>query len=222
MDGRQIPTRSAAVAIAFWLLLVLAAMAWWRPRFWDEPHERFERAQALAGEGKKAEALDVVKDAVASGPANTGFLVFQGYRELELKKVSDAERTFRQALAQEPSNVDASLGLATALAGRNARAAALRTAQSQQAAALTPAQLRQRSHLYAELGAHPLALDDLAQLLHQRPNDPDLLRDAALHARAMKDWQLAATLTLRLSLSTSDPKLREWANETRGEALAAA
>ena len=219
MDGRQISTRSAAIALAFWLLLVVAALAWWRPRFWDEPHQRFERAQGLVQQGRKTEALAAAGDAVASSPTNTGYLIFKAYRELDLNKVADAEQTFRQALAQEPSNIDASLGFATALARRGARTTALRVLQSLSPAALSEAQVRQRSQVYAELRAHVLALDDLSQLLHRDPSNPELLQEATLHARAINDWQRTGTLALRVTAASSDPKVREWANQTRAEAL---
>lgn len=219
MDARQIPTRSAAIALVFWLLLVVAAMAWWRPRFWDEPHERFHRAQALAREGRPAEALAAVDDALTGRPTDTGFLVFKGHRELDLNKPADAERTFRQALAQDPSNVDASLGFAAALGRNKARSAALRTLQALRLAALSESQLRRRSQLYTALDAPLLALDDLAQLLHARPFDAELLREAALRAREVENWQQTAVLALRFGAATSDPALRAWANQTRAEAL---
>jgi len=221
MDARQIPTRSAAVALVFWLLLVVATMAWWRPRFWDEPHERFQRAQSLAREGRKAEALAAVDDALTARPTDTGFLVFKGHRELDLNKPAEAERTFRQALAQDPSNVDASLGFAAALGGNKSRTAALRTLQALRPEALSESQLRRRSQLYTTLEAPRLALDDLAHLLHMRPFDADLLREATLRAREIKDWQQTATLALRVGAATSDAKLRAWANQTRAEALGA-
>ena len=221
MDGRQISTRSAAFALLFWLVLVVAAMAWWRPRFWDEPHERFNRAQALAREGRPAEALVVVEDALTARPADTGFLVFKGHRELDVNKFAEAERTFRQALAQDPSNVDASLGLAAALGRRKARGLALRTLQALSPAALSESQLRRRSQLYTTLDAPLLALEDLAQLLHVRPFDSELLREATLRAREVEDWRQTAVLALRLGAAASDPELRAWANQTRAEALGA-
>ncbi len=221
MDARQIPTRSAAIALVFWLLLVVAAMAWWRPRFWDEPHERFHRAETLAREGRPAEALAAVDDALTGRPTDTGFLVFKGHRELDLNKPAEAERTFRQALAQDPSNVDASLGFAAALGRNKARSAALRTLQALRPAALSESQLRRRSQLYTALDAPLLALDDLAQLLHARPFDAELLREAALRARDLEDWNQTATLALRFGAATSDAALRAWANQTRAEALRA-
>jgi predicted Zn-dependent protease len=222
MDGRQTSTRSAAIALGFWLVLVVGVMAWWRPRFWDEPHERFQRAQALAREGRPSEALAVVDDALTGRPTDTGFLVFKGHRQLDLNQPAEAERTFRQALAQDPSNVDATLGFAAALGRTRARSAALRTLQALPPAALSESQMRRRSQLYAALNAPLLALEDLSQLLHARPHDAELLKEAALHARSVKDWQQTATLAFRVAAATSDASVRAWAHETRAEALEAA
>lgn len=221
MDGRRKLTVSAAIGLALWLLLVVGVVLWWRPRFWVEPYQEFQRAEALWSEGRPAMALAAVARASADAPDNVGYRVFKGYREIDLDRPAVAERTFRDALRLQPSHVEGRLGLATALARQPKREAALATLQSLSVETLSDGQLRRRSQLYAMLQAPVLALDDLTQLLHRDPDNSDLLHEAALLARSRHDWNQVASLTLRLGFAKVDPQVKAWAADTRGEALQA-
>ena len=221
MGGLRKPTANAAIGLALWLLLVVGFVLWSRPRFWVEPHDEFRRAEALWSEGRTAMALAAVARASAEAPDNVGYRVFKGYRELDLDHAAQAERTFREALRRQPSDIEGQLGLAAALTRQQQREAALAVLQSQSAEALSDGQIRRRSQLYARLQAPVLALDDLTQLLHGDPDNPELLHEAALLAHAQMDWNEVAALTLRLGSATDDPQVKAWAADTRGEALQA-
>lgn len=213
--------RSAAVALALWLLAVVAVVFWRRPEFWVEPHKRFQRAQTLAYERHWPEALAAIDRALAADPDNAGYLVFRGYRQLDLGRPADAEQSFRHALRVDPSSVDARLGFAAALARLDKREAALAALQPLSPDTIGAAQLRQRSQLYTALGARQAALDDLSHLLNRDPNNTELLREAAMLAVAQEEWRRAASLTERLGAASQDPAVRQWAASTRGMALEA-
>lgn len=219
MHERSKLTRSAAIALALWLLAVIGLVLWLRPQFWVQPHDRFQEAQALSHERRWPEALAAIDRALAADPNNAGYLVFKAYRQLDLGRPADAEQTFRRALGVDPSNVEARLGVATVLAKQGHRDPALAALQPLSPDVITAGQLRRRSELYTELGARQSALDDLSHLLNADPGNAALLREAAMLAVAEKDWSRTASLTQQLGAVTQDAAVREWASNTRGMAL---
>ena len=72
---------------------------WQRPEFWVEPSERFNRAQTLASARRWAESIASVDAALTAEPHNVGYLVFKGYRQLDLNDDGGAEVTFNRAIA---------------------------------------------------------------------------------------------------------------------------
>ena len=221
MNGRQKLNISAVIGLALWLLAVVAVVFWWHPRFWVVPDQEFRRAEVLLGEGRPDAALASIDRALADAPDTVGYLVFKGYLQLDVDRPADAERTFRDALRLRPSDVEGQLGFATALARQQQREAALAALQSLSVEAISEAQLRRRSQLYAMLMAPLLALDDLTQLLNRNPDNPDLLQEAAVLARSQQNWDQLASLSLRLGSATADPQVKAWAADARGEALEA-
>jgi tetratricopeptide (TPR) repeat protein len=212
---------SAAIALTLWLVAVVTALAWVRPEFWLDRRDRFQRAEELARERRWVESVAWVDRALADEPHNVGYLVFKGYRQLDLEDAPAAEETFRRALREDPSHVEAQLGFARALAEQGKRADAIAALMSLSAETMDAAELRRRSSLYSTLGARELALDDIALLLHADPNNPELLKEATRLSMEIKDWDRAATLSLRLGSATSNPVDRKWAAERRAEALEA-
>jgi Flp pilus assembly protein TadD len=221
IDSRRKLTRRALLALLLWLVAVVGLVLWRRPEFWIQPHERFRQAQRLASEERWAESLTSIGRALENEPANTGYLIFKGYRQLDLKDAAAAERTFNHALQTDPSNPEARLGLATALAQRGKRAAAMAILEPLSTETANASQIRRRAQLYAQLGARQSALDDISALLHTQPQDPDLLKEAAELALLLEDWPRAASLLQRLGSVTSDSRTRQWAADNRAIALQA-
>jgi predicted Zn-dependent protease len=208
-----------AAVLVLWLAVVIIVVLWRRPHFWNDPHEQFLRAQTLEREGRPAEALASVDRAIAKDPRNAGYVVFEGYRYLDLGDSSAAEQSFRRALTIEPANVEARLGLATALARQHRVDEAMAQLQALPSDVLNSNQLKRRSQLFDMLDAPQPALEDLSMALKTAPNDPELLRQATQLAQRLQDWSLTASFAFRLSEATPDPAVRQWALERRAAAL---
>ena len=215
---RTFMMRLAAVLV-LWLAIVVVIVLWRRPNFWDEPHAWFVRAQAFADDRRPADALAAVDRAIARDPTNAGYIIFEGYRHLDLRNPGAAEQSFRRALTIEPSNVEGRLGLATALARLAKRDAAIAELQTIPSDGLSPDELRRRSQLFDMLGAPEPALEDLSMALKVSPNDPELLREATKLAQRLRDWSRAASFGFRLSEAAPDAGLKRWALEQRAAAL---
>jgi len=149
---------TAFVLLSIWLIAVITVVLWRRPEFWVEPNQRFERAEALAKEGRPREAIAAVDLALAKEPGNVGYLVFKGYRQLDLGDNAGAQQTFSRALAIDPSHAEARLGSASALAQLDKRDEALTTLQPLSPETVSSAQLHRRSQLYSTLDAPQSAL----------------------------------------------------------------
>ena len=91
IDSRRKLILSASVAIILWLSAVIVVVPWQRPEFWVEPSERFNRAQTLASARRWTESIASVDAALTAEPHNVGYLVFKGYRQLDLKDDGGAE-----------------------------------------------------------------------------------------------------------------------------------
>jgi tetratricopeptide (TPR) repeat protein len=223
MDARQKLTLEAAAGLAVWFGAVLACLWWSRPLFWVNAYAEFDEARALASQGRFVEAVRSVDrrwtGARAPVGSNPGYMVFRAYRWLDLAQPAGAEEAFRDVLRTDPSNVEAALGLATALIQQNQHAAAQLTLMSLGPRTISPAELRRRSQLFISIGARELALNDLRRLLENQPSDPELLKEAVVLARGERRWDETASLAARLASVTRDPELRTWASDTRGEAL---
>lgn len=210
-----------AVATVVWLALLVGVVLWKQPAFWVQPHDRFREAQALASRKQWTDALRAVDQALAGDPDNAGYLVFKGYRELDLDAPGRAEGSFRHALRVQPSSAEASLGLAAALARQGRRDAAVSVLQTLHPDNLDAVQLRRRSQWYAMLGAYEPALQDLNQLLAKSPHDLELLQEASSMAFALQDWNRAVSLSSRLAAAASEPDLKRSALNNRAMALQA-
>src|ERR1700682_2804045 len=99
-----------------WLAAAVGTVLWYWPTVRQEPLDRapeaFDRAQRLAITGRPAEALEAVNKALATRPRDAGYLVFKGYRELDLVRLGEGEASFRHALTLQPTSAEAQIGLA--------------------------------------------------------------------------------------------------------------
>jgi choline-sulfatase len=85
-----------------------------RPR--DEAHFS-GMIQSLASQGRKADALALAREAVASLPGSVGLQRQLGGRLMDAGKPAEAEAAFRKATELAPRDLGARLGLAMALKG---------------------------------------------------------------------------------------------------------
>jgi Flp pilus assembly protein TadD len=216
---------------AAWLLLAVATVLWFRPMFWrakpptataTATSDPFNNAQAFVAAKRPADALTAVNEALEAQPGNAGYLVFKGYRFVDLAQPDKAEATFRQAIALQPATAEATLGLAQALAAQAKRDEALSTLQALRTSDLTREQLHRRSRMYSTLSAFTLGLDDVMALLADAPADGALLDEASTLALASKDWNAAASLSERLVASSDDPVVKHRATSRRAMALRSA
>lgn len=91
----------------------------------NDPVARHHLGVALVHEGRIQEGLEALGRARAQGPGYLRPVVMTGDAQLRLMEFREAERTFRAALAMDPSSRDARVGLAEALAGQDEREAAM-------------------------------------------------------------------------------------------------
>src|SRR5205085_2361400 len=109
-SSRRKRSVTAFVVLMLWLLAVISVVLWRRPEFWIDANQRFQRAQALASGGRPREAIAAVDLALAKQPDNVGYLVFKGYRQLDVGDNAGAQQTFGRAISIDPSHTDARLG----------------------------------------------------------------------------------------------------------------
>src|SRR5436190_18640701 len=112
-SSRRTQSVIAFVLLMLWLLAVIAVVLWRRPEFWIDANQRFRRAQALASEGRPRDAIAAVDLALAKQPDNVGYLVFKGYRQLDVGDNAGAQQSFGRAISIDPSNIEARLGSAS-------------------------------------------------------------------------------------------------------------
>src|SRR5688500_15815662 len=96
MERRRKLTLSALVVVVGWLSVVVALTLSTYPRFWIDPDDQFRLATAVADARRFDEALPLARAASSAAPDNVGYLVFIGYRELDINQPIDAEGTFRR------------------------------------------------------------------------------------------------------------------------------
>src|SRR5688500_9060207 len=108
-------TLSALLALSLWLIAVVAGVLWFRPEFWIEPRERYERAVALAAEKRTRESLITIDRAVKGDPTNPGYLLCKGDRQLDSGDHAGGRSTSERAIQLARTQTAARLGLATAL-----------------------------------------------------------------------------------------------------------
>ena len=214
-SNRRKPSVTAFVVLILWLLAVIAVVLWRRPEFWIDANQRFQRAEALASEGRVREAIEAVDLALAKQPDNVGYLVFKGYRQLDIGENAGAQQSFGRAMSIDPSHTEARLGSASTLAQLRKRDEALTTLQPLSPETTSSAQLHRRSQLYSRLDAPQSALGDLSALLHADPGNAVFLKDAAALALQLKDWDRAASLLQQLDFATADPTVKKWAAANR-------
>lgn len=77
------------------------------------------RAEALAKEGRSAEALEIFKKIANSNPNDLEVKMWMARLDLRLGRPEDAEAEFREVLKQRPKDVDARVGLGVALIHKN-------------------------------------------------------------------------------------------------------
>jgi hypothetical protein len=77
------------------------------------------RAEALAREGRNAEAIGIFKQIAAGNPADLEVKMWIARLDLRLGHPEDAEAQFRDVLKQRPKDVDARVGLGVALIHKN-------------------------------------------------------------------------------------------------------
>ena len=222
IDSRQKLKLSAAAGVALWLIAIVATVLWWRPEFWIDPGDRFVRARELANQRRFSESVASIDAALAAEPRNTGFLIFKGYRQLDLNNLDGAQQTFSRAIELDRTSTEARIGSATALARMNRRDEALVVLHGLSPETIGASQLHRRSQIYSQLDARHLALEDLSLLLHAEPANPTYLKDAAELALMDQDWDRAASLLQRLDWATADPKVKHWVATNREVALEAA
>lgn len=215
-------TRSAAIALAVWLMAVIAVVLWRRPEFWVEPDERFRRAEALAREQNWSGSVAAIEPALSADPDNVGYLVFKAYRQLDLGDTAGAHQTFSRAIALDRSHADARLGSASALVRLRRQDEAATMLQTLSAETISASHLHRRSQLYSAIGAREAALGDMSLLLHDDPGNAVFLKDAAELALMLEDWERAASFLERLHWASADPQVKRWAAENRTAALEAA
>ena len=214
-------TLSALLALSLWLVAVVAGVFWFRPEFWVEPGEHYDRAVALAREHRTQESLTTIDRALEDDPNNAGYLIFKGHRQLEVGDDAGARRTFERAIELDRTRTDAWLGLATALERLGKTGQALAALQPLSSETITPAELHRRSQLYAALGAQQSALEDLSVLLRSDPDNAAYLKDAAELSLMAKEWDRALPLLSRLVAATTDAQVKSWAESQHAIALEA-
>lgn len=221
INSRRELTLSALFALFVWLIAVVGGVLWFRPEFWVQPGQRFDRAVDFAAQKRWRESIDAVDRALHSDPNNVDYLVFKGYRQLDAGDQSGAQQTFDRALTLDRTRTDARLGLATALSNTGRKREALSALEPISPDTATDADLHRRSQMYSSLGAPQSALDDLATLLRRDPNNEAYLKDAAQLTMQSKQWNRAEPLLARLGATAKDPATREWADTQRDIALEA-
>lgn len=206
-----------------WLIAAAGTVLWYwlhnRRETPDLAVETFAEAQRLGAAGRPVEALHAVENALVLRPQETGYLIFKGYRELDLARQHDAEASFRRALDLQATNAEARLGLGQALASEGKADEARSTLGTLPPIDLTAAELHRRAQIYAGLSSYELALQDTNDLLVRSPNDARLLVEASALALAVRDWQTALSLSKRLASVTDDAALKLIALERQGMAL---
>jgi tetratricopeptide (TPR) repeat protein len=214
-------TLSAILALSLWLVAVVAGVLWFRPGFWVEPGERYDRAVVLARENRTQESLTTIDRALEDDPNNAGYLIFKGHRQLEVGDNAGARSAFERALEVDRTRTDARLGLATALERLGKKDQALAALEPLSSETIAASEIHRRSQLYAALGAPQSALEDLSVLLRSYPDNPPYLKDAAELAMMTKAWDRAVPLLSRLVAATTDAQVRSWAESNRAIALEA-
>jgi tetratricopeptide (TPR) repeat protein len=98
-------------------------------------HAQLGLSLALDSQGRAAEALAAARAAAAQLPGHARVLEHLGHMSLRAREVEEAERAFRAALAIDPCNGAAQLGLSLALARRRGRRHAAEALAAARAAA---------------------------------------------------------------------------------------
>jgi tetratricopeptide (TPR) repeat protein len=200
MSNRRIRTLSALAGVGVWFAGVVFFTLDRYPRFWEPPPLQYERAQALASQNRPKEALATINAALSRIPDNPHYLVFKGYRQLDVDDVSGAEQSFRRVLGVAPDDLESHLGLAEALRRDGQKRDAVRVLDAMPPSIRdNPKALRRRSQLYGQLEAPASALADLSVLLATAPSDPDLLKESVTHAMSLHDYPRAEQLATRLA-----------------------
>lgn len=156
----------------------------------------YRTARALAEEGRHAEALHSIRAALARDPDNPGYLVFQGYEQMEAGRPGEAAESFRRALDRAPDHPEARFGWAEALFRSGDSAAAASALEGTRGLEGRDRGLR-RARLWARLGRHGEALAEYRRVLAARPGDAGVLREAARAAEAAGDWRAVVELARR-------------------------
>ena len=207
---------SREVLVAAWLIVAFGFL-WARlPGFWRSPYQRYEEAQRLQSAGRPEDASAEMAMAIVEDQGNAGYLVYQGYLQLQLGLAPEAERSFREA-SRQGAQAEASLGLARALQARPAEAK--QVLEELPLGALNPEQRYRRLSLYAAMGDFPAAVSGLDAI--EEELSPEQRRQALQWSMAINDWPRAARLAEQVEQASADRQVKAEARLDRAVALRA-
>lgn len=209
---------AALIGLSLWLAAVIVLTLWRYPDFWVEPDTHYARAQDLFESARPDEGRTELEAAIRKAPADAGYRVYRGYRQLDAGEAGAAEGSFREALRTDAASIEARLGLARALTDRNQRELALAELDRLPGDALNADQLRRRSQLYGMLRAPGPALADLSRLLEHGAPDPEILKEATVHAVTLQDWPRVVSISDWMQGMPLDPGTRQWMAGVRARA----
>jgi len=147
------------------------------------------RAEALARQGKTAEAFDLFQQIVRANPADVEARLWVARLALRLGRTGEAEAGFRTVLNDHPADVDARIGLGMALTRAGAWQEALEILQSAEQAAGNNADLfGALARAYRRGGDDERALEYFGRAKALAPDDPDVALGYEAVARSFGHW----------------------------------
>ncbi len=198
-----------ALAISIWVVAALGTLIYVNPEFWKDGYSYFKDAQELAKQNKLSEAIAAMNKALGRDPDNSGYLTYRASLQEQSGDTTAAEQGYKNALSLAPDNAEAALGLGQLLLEQNRPQEALQTLDTLAKKTLSPELLLRRARLQAQYGQHPKAIADFKAFLARNPDTPDVLRQLAASAMAIKDYALAQQ-TLETYLQTLPEDETSW------------